>query len=268
MLCLKPYRQGVMEYGCGQCLPCRIGRRRVWTGRLVLEASQHQACCFVTLTYDDEHLPKDGSISKRDVQLFLKRLRERVGQFRYFIVGEYGEQNSRPHYHGVFFGIAGGPAFAASWNLGFVYVGSFTAASAAYTAGYCLKGMTKLDDPRLKGRVPERAWMSLCPGIGGLAVDPLVRVNTSVGGVKHIAETGDITGTLRVDGRMWPIGRYVRGKVREAIRGSAKVPERARVAVANRMLDELSLGGREDRRRQSGWRAKRLDELSRVKKGL
>lgn len=68
-------------------------------------------CLFLTLTYDNKHLPKDYSLKKRDAQLFNKRLRrliersERPKQYKYFLCGEYGPMTSRPHYHAVLIGL-------------------------------------------------------------------------------------------------------------------------------------------------------------------
>ena len=49
-----------------------------------------------------------GYCSKRDVQLFLKRVRKHLTKYtdekiRYYIVSEYGPKTFRPHYHGLFF---------------------------------------------------------------------------------------------------------------------------------------------------------------------
>lgn len=90
---------------CGKCIGCRLEHSRKWAVRCVLEASCHAQNCFVTLTYADEHLPPDGSLCKRDLTLFLKRLRKsRPGQkIRYFACGEYGERLRRPHYHLILF---------------------------------------------------------------------------------------------------------------------------------------------------------------------
>lgn len=113
MLCANPVmiggKMGVV--GCGQCIPCRINRRRVWVHRLMLEAAQWGDNAFVTLTYDDESLPRvspqdsRGNLVPRDVQLFFKRLRKIVEprRFRYYMAGEYGDESDRPHYHMAMF---------------------------------------------------------------------------------------------------------------------------------------------------------------------
>ena len=77
----------------------------MWALRCMHEAKLHDRNCFVTLTYDDLHLPPHGSLRYRDIQLFHKKLRRRVGAFRFFLCGEYGEQLGRPHYHACYFGM-------------------------------------------------------------------------------------------------------------------------------------------------------------------
>ena len=96
-----------MPVGCGQCLPCRINKRREWTFRLELEASLHEHNSFVTLTYADQFLPEDGSVNPRHTQLWLKRLRKVLDprKVRFFLCGEYGDQTFRPHYHACLFGV-------------------------------------------------------------------------------------------------------------------------------------------------------------------
>lgn len=76
MLCKNPYMKGVLAFGCGQCNPCRINRRRLWTHRIMLESLKHGDSSFVTLTY--ETLPSDGSLVPKDLQNFMKYLRMRV----------------------------------------------------------------------------------------------------------------------------------------------------------------------------------------------
>ena len=108
---------------CGQCVGCRLERSRQWALRCVHESQMYEDNCFVTLTFDDEHLAKmcpGGSLVRKHVQDFLKRLRKKfargfdylertrkgdVSKFfqrdgiRVFYCGEYGEELYRPHYH-------------------------------------------------------------------------------------------------------------------------------------------------------------------------
>jgi hypothetical protein len=92
---------------CGKCIACRIARTREWTVRIMHEMSCHDNAVFATLTYDDDHLPPDRSISKDELQRFIKRLRKELGdrKIRYFACGEYGETTNRPHYHAIIFGL-------------------------------------------------------------------------------------------------------------------------------------------------------------------
>lgn len=143
---------------CGQCLGCRIDRSREWALRCVHEASLHERNCFVTLTYRGKDLPRDLSLDVRHWQLFAKRLRKRVGRFRFLHCGEYGDTNLRPHYHACLFGVdfsdrelfqqkRSGNVYSSKlleelWGLGFCTVGDLTWQSAGYVARYTLKKVT------------------------------------------------------------------------------------------------------------------------------
>lgn len=221
MLCKKPFiRSGsLLAFGCGQCLPCRINKRREWTSRMMLEACCHAESSFVTLTYSPEKLPKGDTLVPADLRNFLKRLRKNVepAQIRYFGVGEYGELSQRPHYHLAIFGLGRGAdeLIRRSWGLGFTDVGDLTLASAQYIAGYVTKKMTKKDDARLGGRFPEFARMSNRPGIGALAVDNIIDALLTDGGAEKIAREGDVPLALMQEKRSLPLGRYLRRKLRE-----------------------------------------------------
>lgn len=158
------------------------------------EASCHDANCVVTLTYDDAHLPVDGSLEKRAFPLFMRRLRKTGVKARYFHCGEYGEERSRPHYHGCLFGFdfpdkeLGPPSKSGAdqwvsrelerlWPSGLSTIGTLNFESAAYIARYVTKKVTgsraegaysRVDDAT--GEVfqvePEFATMSRRPGIG------------------------------------------------------------------------------------------------------
>lgn len=232
MICKNPYVKGDAAYGCGQCLPCRLNRRRLWTHRIMLETMKHGDNAYVTLSY--ENLPPNGSLQPKDVQDWLKRLRREIEpqKIRYYLVGEYGDQTQRPHYHAAIFGLASCKRgetlklarvccpqcelIKRTWGHGHVYLGSLTSHSASYIAGYVTKKMTKKDDPRLKGRYPEFARMSLRPGIGATAVEDLVNfLHTSIG-ADVLEKNGDVPSVLRKDGKLNPLGRYIRRKIREA----------------------------------------------------
>lgn len=120
----------------------------------------HERNSFITLTYDREHLPHDQSLNMDEWISFRKALRKRIGSFRYYQAGEYGEGN-RPHYHAIIFGedfskdrysvgrsgkqtLYSSPRLEAAWKRGYVSIGEVTPASAAYVAKYALK---KIDDP-------------------------------------------------------------------------------------------------------------------------
>lgn len=146
-----------VEVPCGRCTGCRLDRSVQWAVRCVHEAQLHEQNCFITLTYDEEHLPPDLSLCRRDWQLFMKRLLKRTGKsVRFFMCGEYGELGSRPHYHACLFGLdfedkvpwkksqSGEQVFRSSllesvWSLGHSSCGAVTFASAAYVARYVMK---------------------------------------------------------------------------------------------------------------------------------
>lgn len=182
-----------MRLPCGRCIGCRLERSRQWAVRCMHEASLHADSCFITCTYDDEHLPEDGSLEPRDMTLFLKRLRKR-GRFRYFMCGEYGAKRQRPHYHALLFGRdfadkfrvedskSGEPQWESrelsrTWTAGRATVGVLNFESAAYVARYCVQKVTgdaaashyeRLNP--LTGELvmvePEFGRMSRRPGIG------------------------------------------------------------------------------------------------------
>ena len=121
------------------------------------ESRLYDESCFVTLTFADDQLP-DTSVSWYPVfQKFMKRLRRRYSgrEISYFVVGEYGEQFSRPHFHALIFGVSfpfdrlagqdsGVPYYQSReldklWSHGFASVGTFTPESAGYVARYSLK---------------------------------------------------------------------------------------------------------------------------------
>ena len=69
---------GYMMVPCGKCVGCIKDKAREWSVRVANEGRMYENNCVVTLTYDDEHLPQDGSLHKSDYQKFLKLVRKRL----------------------------------------------------------------------------------------------------------------------------------------------------------------------------------------------
>lgn len=169
---------------CGQCIGCRMDRSRSWAARIMNEAQLHEKNCFVTLTYNEKHIG-DGSLNKRDMQLFMKKLRKRNPDIpiRYFQCGEYGTQLGRRHHHAILFGYYPEDAvffrrlngnnlylsrtIADCWPHGLHSIGELTVDSAMYVAKYVTKKITGKDaEEHYQGKKPEFVTMSLKPGIG------------------------------------------------------------------------------------------------------
>lgn len=185
-----------LKLACGQCIGCRLDRSRAWALRCVHEAQQHEQNSFLTLTYRDEDLPHGGTLVKDHVQRFMKRLRKSIApkKVRYYLVGEYGEKFSRPHYHVLLFGhrfddcelwsvskkgerLYQSEKLNRLWGYGYCLSGDVTFESAAYCARYCLKKINGERQAEHYWRVcertgeahevvPEFVTMSRRPGIG------------------------------------------------------------------------------------------------------
>lgn len=184
----------IIPLPCGRCIGCRLKYSRDWADRCMAEASYHKDNMFLTLTYDDDHLPEPlpGSeihpLVKKDVQKFMKDLRERLypKKVRFFAAGEYGSKNMRPHYHLLIFGftpediklhhkdLKNGWLYFTSdfissiWRNGFHIITDLTWETCAYTARYILKKQKGVnssiyDDYNFP---PEFTLMSRKPGIG------------------------------------------------------------------------------------------------------
>lgn len=235
MLCQNPYRgQGGLEHGCGRCNVCRINKRREWTARALLESLGHTESSFLTLTYTEASYPADGSVSKREMQMFIKRLRWTSTNVRYMVVGEYGSRTWRAHYHALLFGLS--PLVAqdlvsSAWSKGYIQVGSLTPQSAQYLCGYTLKKMTNKLDPRLEGRKPEFMLSSRRPGIGMAAFDILVEAHYTAAGARYLAQHHDVMRQARIGNKIYPIGRYLTAKLREALGLPPSHPKRLEVML-------------------------------------
>lgn len=91
----------VLPVPCGYCASCRRDKITMWQDRIAFESlTSPNPSSFLTLTYDEAHIPPDRSANLRHTQLFFKNLRYFSGQkFRYFLTSEYGDEHYRVHYH-------------------------------------------------------------------------------------------------------------------------------------------------------------------------
>ena len=187
MTCTRPYvyypspnSRGQVS-PCRRCMSCRIALTNEWTTRLMHEAGEYPDNCFITLTYRDEDLPENRSLSKRTLQLFIKRLRKYLDgrKIKYYAVGEYGDKHDREHYHLIVFGwqpplddlfrayrkggknYYGSKAIQDLWTFGFNTVGNVTRDSCQYVVGYVRKKLFGTMAKKIYGqRIPPFALQS------------------------------------------------------------------------------------------------------------
>lgn len=208
----KVYREFI-EIPCGKCDSCKLTYARNWALRCMLELKNHDPdkCWFVTLTYDNDNLhPLElseeypvigykglGSLDKKDVQKFFKRLRinlcrkynNDLPQLKYFLCGEYGPATFRPHYHCIIYDLPlddlkpygkshtgnmmwESEFLAQNWKKGLVRVQKVTFETCAYTARYVVKKQGNVAEYKENmietlGVMPEFLLMSRNPGIAG-----------------------------------------------------------------------------------------------------
>lgn len=195
---------------CGKCFACQSNKRKSWFMRIKYEMLDSVNSYTVTLTYDNEHLPKvvpffdfDPLLEPfkkpwfyhpfdyRDVQLFFKRLRKEGLKFRYFGVGEYGAKTARPHYHIIFFfdypisRIRFQTAVVKQWDKGREIVVDETDDDCiGYTLKYCMK-FYNVKQPSPKIFCSKRPFIGHSyfkeTTINYLRSNPTVIVNTQVG---------------------------------------------------------------------------------------
>lgn len=190
-----------IEVACGKCIGCRLERSRTWALRCVHELQQHEDSMFITLTYDERHIPKDHSLDIKVWQKFMYRLRQHIkpARCRFFAAGEYGQGDElnklgRPHYHAIIFGyrfpdmvlwktsktghdLMMSEQLNKLWPYGNANIGQVSFESCAYVARYVTKKIngdaasehyTRIDP--ITGEhwtlLPEFSTCSRRPGIG------------------------------------------------------------------------------------------------------
>lgn len=169
------YLSGIKEFNCGTCPECLQKKSSLCVVRDIAEASYREHTCMCTLTYDnyirdskghiigETPVNPDLSVCKRDVQLFIKRLRAKHPDInlKYRIRGEYGSKTHRAHYHVILFGydfpdrvflkkskrgnrIYMSPELTKTWGLGLCTVDCVCINSAIVR--YCTKYINKINN--------------------------------------------------------------------------------------------------------------------------
>lgn len=195
-------KQGLPEIKlpCGKCPECMKDYYTQWATRGERELLHWESSLFITLTYDDDHLPKDRSLDKKHVQDFIKRVKKRFNSslenpIRQIYCGEYGSKTLRPHYHVILFNLdledkrkhykseSGHQVFTSRtlsdlWKKGNAEFGYSTPASIAYLFKYILKKKTRKEKSKpLTLELPEGCYdvqhefieASRNPGIGAFS---------------------------------------------------------------------------------------------------
>jgi len=196
-LALEP--DDIKKLPCGGCIGCRLRYSGQWAARCVHESNLYEQNCFVTLTFAPWAMNLRGheSISVRDCQLFMKRLRRHLEpkKVRFAYAGEYGDQMHRPHYHFLIFNhdfsadryhwrtLRGYPYYRSplleeAWPFGHAEITDLNFKTAAYVSRYItkkVKGKSAVDwyneinystGEIISSVTPEFFHMSRKPGLG------------------------------------------------------------------------------------------------------
>lgn len=218
MKCVRPYfhrGQGLL-FPCGSCWFCRQKKRYRWVARLIMEQQVSNSSVFLTLTFDDEHLPNPPYVNKRDLQLFFKRLRKIISprKIRYYACAEYGEERGRPHYHAIVYGLnfSDKQAVDDAWKQGFTSLDKVELGSVAYVAGYVSKKFVHSREFQVTGEVKDKefALMSRRPALGSGFIEKLLPIAFS-------QNPYDVISTITIGKQNFPLDRTIREKMRSLL---------------------------------------------------
>lgn len=177
----------------------------MWALRMCHENKYWEESCYLTLTYDDEHLPINGNLQKRDVQLFLKRIRKDIEprKIKYFACGEYGEKFGRPHYHLIIFGLpATDTLFLKHWDKGFIKVANVGDKQFRYVCKYVTKAPLGKSRRDKEYAIRESEFQICSHGLG---------LSWLVERIETVRETG-----IFRNGRAQNVPRYYINKIKAA----------------------------------------------------
>ena len=280
----------LVSVSCKQCVGCRIDKSKEWAVRCVHEARMCEQASFVTLTYDKEHLPWDGSVSRQTHQVFIRALRDRIRpkEIRYYMCGEYGADQyevidglrrfkigpGRPHYHYLIFGYDfpdkyewtqhrghqyyRSPELEKVWTKGHSVIGPVTVETAAYTARYVLKKFT--------GEAAETRYQRCIIETGELIdIEPefaLMSLKPGIGqawfekyGCSDVYDSGDF---VVIKGKKYKTPRYYDGLLEDLDERKLLDVKRARKMKALTRQDDNTWQRLEERRELLEMRTKKM----------
>ncbi len=209
--CLSPFNKDIdgqrIPLPCGKCYECRARRVSGWSFRLLKEAERSSSAFFITLTYENENIPRSEknfkTLDKSDLQKFFKRLRKRnKNKLKYYACGEYGTRTERPHYHIILFNADQETIFKA-WKLGHIHIGQCEPASVGYTLKYMSKE-SKIPKHNNDDRLKEFSLMSKRMGENYLTEQMIAY---------HKADLANRVNITIEDGKKIVLPRYYRDKI-------------------------------------------------------
>lgn len=215
---------------CGKCTTCSVLKRTEWANRILIETIYSEYTLFITLTYNDENLPFNNSLTPEHAINFLKKLRyyHEPKKLRYYLCGEYGEQTWRPHYHAILFSATeiDKEHIAKSWTnklkepLGFIHFGeNANNAVAQYVSGYITKKLNR-DDLYKKSILGDR-YKEFSLKSQGLGRALVLDIINSTGG---LLLDEDVLKSINLDGKKIYLGKYLITKLRKTLLNDTKEP--------------------------------------------
>ena len=110
-LIFNPHAHAWINASCNHCIECEQKYRTSWQFRLQQELKRSKSTFFITLTYDDDHLPYMSTgemcFDNQHFTQWRKRLNayfsRKETKIKYICTGEFGEKYDRPHYHIILF---------------------------------------------------------------------------------------------------------------------------------------------------------------------
>ena len=214
----------MLTLSCGHCVHCKMKKTREWALRSMHEAQMHDRSCMLTLTYNEASLPPFGELRHSHFQSFMKRYRKAVWKkyrvrVKFFMCGEYGSNDQRPHYHALVFGFDHPEKYHwrrtkkghaqyrdelldKAWDYGHAEIGTCTWASAQYIAGYIWKKQKADDksylreDDKGNQKIVKQEYIKASNGIGKSWY--------------HSFKRDCVKGYVTMEGRKFPVPRYYR----------------------------------------------------------